>query len=239
MTPQREAMIWGAVAALVTVVAETLFIDPTSLFKDFDTIAFLGYCVKGLILMGLGAIMVRVNQEVNIQKAFQLGLIAPVLIIGMQSGASLDDAHKQLSAARQQLQELQVKGSTAGSTSPTSTVSKDKYLALINAAHAEGPIPKGEHRNVSILKRFWYGLTGSLDQGWFVIAGSHKDRTDAEKQASMLRNKDWNVKIGEAYAWGGYYSVLLGSYLSKEKAMEIRDLAIKDGLPKDTYVWRR
>ena len=237
MATQKEAMIWGAVAGVTTVLAETLTIDPASLFKAFDPIAFSGYCVKALVLMALGAIVVRVNRELNIQKAFQLGLMAPALIIGIQSGANLNDAKNELFDVRKQIQQLQSEGSTSGTLS--SENSNGQSYFFINNAYAQDHVPKGKHRNVSLPTRFWYGLTGSLEQGWFVIAGSHKNKTDAEKQAKKLKEKGWNVKAGDSFVWGGYYSVLIGSYLSKSEAAAIRDLAIKEGLPKDTYVWRK
>ncbi len=237
MSAQKEAMLWGALAGAATVLAETLALDPASLFKDFDFVVFLGYCFKTLVLMALGAIVVRVNQETNIQKAFQLGVMAPALIVGIQSGAKLHKTESELLEVREQFQRLQQKGSTEGS-GLEGNINNNEFSLMVSA-YAEDAIPKGEHRDVSLLTRFWYGLTGIEDQGWFVIAGSHKDRNSAEKQGANLRKQGWNVKIGESYAWGGYYSVLIGSYLSKERAAAIRDLAIKSNLPKDTYIWRR
>jgi hypothetical protein len=237
MTPKKEAMIWGAVAGAATVLAEMLTLDPASLFSDFNWATFFGYCVKIVGLMILGAVVVRVNNETNTQKAFQLGIMAPALIVGIQSGANLNSTEAKLYDVRSQLQQIQQQGSTEGANVSPSI--NRRMFQIVSSAYAQEVIPKGEHREVSFLTRFWYGLTGNEAEGWFVIAGSHKQRSDAEKQAARLANQGWSVKIGESYAWGGYYSVLIGSYLSKEKAIAIRDYAIKQGLPKDTYVWRK
>jgi cell division protein FtsN len=180
------------------------------------------------------------NGETVIAKAFQLGIMAPAILVGLQSGVALSQQQEQLSAVRKQLSEIQagerpVKVSSVGPAAAPSF--------FIATAHAKGdgdaPVPKGEHRKVGVGARFWYGVTGSLADGWFVIAGSHKDRQSADAQAAQLRSKGWNVVVGDSLVWGGYYAVQVGSYLPKARAEEIRIKAIDDGLPKDTFTWHR
>ncbi len=140
MAGQKEAMAWGAIAGAVTVLTETLTIDPASLIKDFDPIVFLGYCVKAIILMTLGAIVVRVNQELNILKAFQLGIMAPALIVGIQSGSKLKDANKELLIARDQIQQLQAKDINPGLVSTVDSTINFCFLIANLVSHEFYPI---------------------------------------------------------------------------------------------------
>lgn len=239
MTKKQEAMVWGAIAGMSSVLTELVIVDPASLINNFDSATFFGYCIRVIGLMILGAVVVKINNETNIQKAFQLGVMAPALIIGIQTGANLKETDAELKDVKVQIQKIQQRGSTEGANEKNYL---SDSLSIITSAYAQDDypeVPKGEHRDVSFNTRFWYGLTGSEKQGWFVIAGSHKDLDSAEKQEDKLKTQGWIVKIGEPFAWGGYYSVLIGSYLSREKAIAIRDFAIKEGLPKDTYIWRR
>ena len=56
MATQKEAMIWGAVAGVTTVLAETLTIDPASLFKAFDP-----DCIFWVLREGIGSNGTRGN----------------------------------------------------------------------------------------------------------------------------------------------------------------------------------
>lgn len=235
MATQREAIFWGAIAGAGTLLAEALTLDPASLFVDFDLLTFLGYCAKALILMALGAIVVKVNQETNIQKAFQLGVMAPALIIGLQSGANLNKANSQLDVAREQIQELQAGRPQQGSGISFDEQSQGFFIRQAYAADA----PRGRHEDISAVSRFLKGLKGSNNKSWFVVAGAHRNRDSAERQASKYQKKGWDVKVGSKISWDGFYVVLLGSNLTKSQALAIRDRAIREGLPRSTYVWKK
>ena len=85
--------------------------------------------------------------------------------------------------------------------------------------------------------RFLWGVTGNLDNSWFVIVGSHKDKKDAQKQVDELKAKGYAAEVFKPTN-SKYYGVVIGSWLKKEQAQALSEKALKDGLPKDTYLWK-
>lgn len=237
MTAQKEAVLWGAVAGAATVLTELLALDPASLFSDFNWATFLGYTVKTLGLMVLGAMVVRVNQETSIQKAFQLGIMAPALIVGLQSGANVGSLESELEGMRRQFQLIQEQGSTQGANAAGN--SSQVTLPFIAIAFADDPVGLGEHQSPAFSTRFWQGFSGQPSKGWFVVVGSHKTRQAATMQVERLAQLGWQVKVGDAKRWGGFFSVLIGSHLTQDRAIALRDLAIEQGLPANAYLWRQ
>lgn len=235
----RTAMITGALAGALPILINLINADASTIFKKFDFVVFLGYCLKVILLMGLGAFLVRVNEETDLKKAFQLGIMAPALVVGLVNGNNLNDMQKQLDNAQQQLQQYQ----SAETTNHTGFQFEPQHnpisMSIVSVAHAQNVPPKGLHRDINVLSKVWYGISGKLENGWFVIVGSHRDKADAEKQAIELRRQGWDARVGSKYIWGEYYAVLIGSYLKMEEAQAIRSYAVDQGLPKDTYIWKR
>ena len=81
----RTAMITGALAGTLPILINLINADASTIFEKFDFIVFLGYCLKVILLMGLGAFLVRVNEETDIKKAFQLGIMAPAIVVGAKT----------------------------------------------------------------------------------------------------------------------------------------------------------
>lgn len=237
MATQRETMCWGALAGAIPVITQLLAIDPAALLSSFAVSSFIGYVLKSVILMGLGALVVRLNEELDIKKAFQLGIMAPALLVGIETGKDFNQQKtiaQQLPAA--QSNEIEKPGAAQGETS--------FFGFIISGAYADDTLtvpatPKGLLNNPSEFKQFWYALIGGGDDGWFVIAGSYRNKDDAEKFKQYAVSQGWKARVGApASLWGGYYPVIVGSYLSQDEATAIRDLAIQTGLRKDAYIWR-
>lgn len=235
----QTPMITGALAGTLPILINLINADASTIFKTFDFIVFLGYCVKVILLMGLGAFLVRVNEETDIKKAFQLGIMAPALVIGLLNGNDLNDVRKQLQNAQQQLQYQQSPEKTNRMGYLFELQHNTISMSIVSVAHAQNAPPKGLHRDIGVLSKLWYGISGNLEDGWFVIAGSYRDNAEAEKQIRELRRQGWDARVGGKYIWDGYYAVLIGSYLTMKEAEAIRNYAVAQGLPKDTYIWKR
>lgn len=124
-------------------------------------------------------------------------------------------------------------------------------LSLISSAHAEEPKLRGKFINrkafkqpkVTNLERFMRGLIGkrvsSKGDDWFVITGSHKDYTQARDQILQINSKRYAGKIYRPGGNSNYYAVAIGANLALAEAKKLRQQAIRKGLPKDTFLWRR
>lgn len=112
-----------------------------------------------------------------------------------------------------------------------------------------GPPHPGTSINASeksFVKQIFDGVQLSLGRRtgpWFVIGGSHRSYEDAERQVRLIdteglkeRGLDVKLEIYE-YVDGFGYAVTLGGYLTEERAVTLRDMAIKFGFPRDTYLW--
>lgn len=234
-TPQSAVFV-GALAGAIPVLINLLTVDLNTILKDIDWITFGGYALRVAFLMFLGGFLVYVNSEVDKKKALQLGIMAPAIFIGYINGVALDDAKEQLNYAEKQLRHS--KRNASIHEMPETFVFANQWFSLISSAHAEQTIPKGLHREPGVWNKIWYGLTGHMGNSWFIIVGSHIRESDAKNQASALREKGYSVKIFEPQNGSQYYGVMIGSYVTLQEAQAIRARAIKEGLPKDTYLWK-
>jgi hypothetical protein len=243
-------MIWGAVAGAVPALGSILAAPPADVISNIQFDVVIGHSIKFVILAFLGALVVRLNKETNYQKAFQLGIMAPAILIGTQSTSNLNSARSDLDFMQEQLQQQQISSEIAGASAPQSSATpglSPDYPAgssildiFVPPVYAEPPLQKGDLREPSSLEGVWRGLTGSSSNNWFVIAGSYSSQEAAEAQARKLRAEGWNAAVGtQPERFNGYYPVLIGSNLPRDRALQIRDQAIRDGLPRDTFAARR
>ncbi|MBU0944404.1 MAG: hypothetical protein KJ804_11330 [Proteobacteria bacterium] len=146
----RTAMFTGALAGTLPILISLMNADASTIFKQFDVIVFLGYCLKVILLMGLGAFLVRVNEETDLKKAFQLGIMAPAIVVGFLNANALSDMRKQLENAQQQLRLQQ----SAEKTNPMGFLFGPQHntisLSIVSVAHAQSVHPKGLHRDIRL-----------------------------------------------------------------------------------------
>jgi cell division protein FtsN len=95
---------------------------------------------------------------------------------------------------------------------------------------------------ISGFSRFFRGALGtklktSENEAYFVIVGSHKNREDAEKQVEKLSKINYKASVYNPYGFSKYYAVVIASNVTKDEAIRIKEKAIEDGLPPDSYVW--
>jgi hypothetical protein len=213
----------GGLGALTPIVMNFLATDAGTTLQNLTPPVFLGYAIRVVCLFYLGGIIAFLHKdEGSPLKLFELGIAAPALITALLNAANVPKPPP----------------------SPGGTPSAS--ITLIRSAHAQTP-KKEEVKTFSRpketpIQQFYRGFTGtSPDRVWFVIAGSHRQVEDAEKQVKQITQNDkWKEFKGEVYApYGGnpYYAVVIGAHLTYTEAQQVLKRAVAAGLPKDTYLW--
>jgi cell division protein FtsN len=112
-------------------------------------------------------------------------------------------------------------------------------FSLISNAYAERPNKLiGTHNTPSTARKVWYGISGNITNGWFVMVGSHKQKTEADGEAQELRNMGYDARVFPPFEDINNYSVAIGSYLTLKEANALRKKAIKAGLPESIDLWK-
>lgn len=229
------AVLAGGIGGATPTAVVILALEPEKLILLASLPILTAYLIKIGGFFIFSALWVYFHEEMNKWKAFQLGLLVPAVFLGGAAQINLNEHVRVYEESQKQLQKLQSGEST--DVRPQEG-NESSFTFFIESAYAEASASRGEHRTAGVFAKFWYGLSGNLTNGWFVVVGSHKQELEAKKQAEELRDGGWDVRIGEPDDWNGYHAVLIGSYLPKESAMSIRALAVSEGLPKDTFLWK-
>jgi hypothetical protein len=227
----------GALAGITPLLVSLISVDAELIANGFDRMIIIGYLIKVAGMMALGAFVVFVNSESDFKKAFQLGLMAPALIVGTINASNLSDAKRDLETLGEDLE-------GSASTSPAehhdvTYMFQDRGFgfSLISSAYAESTNNLiGKHYKPTMASKVWYGISGSMPDGWFVIVGLHKQQRDADGQAQELRNRGYDARVIPSLEDSDNYGVAIGSHLTLNKARELKRQAIEDGLSDNTYL---
>lgn len=236
----KTPLFVGGVGGALPVLIDLINIDAATMFLGFDPMVFLGYLIRAALLVLLGALLVWVNSETDVKKALQIGIMAPAIVVGFMNGSDLKDTKEELGIAEEALQARQMEGESSAANIDENVLNiKNKgSFWLFPSAYAQDRKLKGIHRDPSAFSRIWYGFTGRSDNGWFVIAGSHTRKKEAKAQANELKKKGYRAKVFPPFQGSSYYGVMIGSWLTLNEAKSLKSVAIQDGLPKDTYLWK-
>ncbi len=74
------------------------------------------------------------------------------------------------------------------------------------------------------------------EKNWFAVVGSFRQLEEAEAFARRLTDQGYQPEIYKAENY--YYAVTLGGYLELKEAKRLVELAKKEGIAHDAYVWR-
>lgn len=235
----KAACFVGAVSGIMPLLVSLVGVDAELIVDSFELDIFIGYMIKVIGLMMLGAFVVFVNSEVDLKKAFQLGLMAPAFIVGAINANNYSDAKNEVAQLEEELSGGSISGGNDESEGAFLFIFEKLNISLIANAYADDEIPKkGIHNEPTTSSRIWYGITGNISNGWLVFVGSHKDEADADEQVKELALKGYEAVVHPPFGNNEYYGVAIGSYVTLEQARELRRVALQDGLPKDTYLWK-
>ena len=220
----KKRILFGALGGATPFIITLLYIDFRILATSYDLFDWIGLAVRCIILVFMGGFVAYMHKKENdIWKIFQLGIAAPALCGIVISGNQ---------------------GNSQYFPQPQEKVSME--FSIINKAYAQDTIKiKNEallkKPEISATSRFMRGLLGikvrTTENKWFVIVGSHEKVEDANSQVKQLKEKNYIAEVFQPYGLSKYYAVVIASNVSKEKAVQIKNQAIKDGLPPDTYLW--
>lgn len=235
----KIACLIGAAAGITPLLVSLVSVDAEFIVDVFIPKIFVGYLIKAIALMALGAFVVFVNSESDFKKAFQLGIMAPALVVGSINASNLSGAKQEISVLEHELNPSSSSNETsnAGSSYLFDNFAID--FSIIGNAYADSENNLiGKHNPPSTGRLVWYGLSGNISNGWFVMAGTHKQKSDADRQAQRLRNDGYDARVFPPLGNIKYFGVAIGSYLSIEEARSLRSKAIEGGLTKDSYLWK-
>jgi len=235
----RAACFVGAISGIAPLLVNLIGVDAELIIDSFQLKIFIGYMIKAMGLMALGAFVVFINSEVDLKKAFQLGLMAPAFVVGAINANNYSNAKNEV---------VQLEKALVGDQSASNEVKGENTFihildtlsfTLIGNAYAdEHIVKKGINNTPTTSRLIWYGITGNIKNSWFVFVGSHQYEADAEKQVKELALKGYDAVVQPPFGSNEYFGVAIGSYVSLEQARSLKQEALKDGLPKDTYLWK-
>jgi len=233
----RTRIIIGGIGGIAPLIVSLLVIDLGAVIDDLAMMDAIGLAVRCLVLIFIGALVGYMhNNEREPFKVFQLGIAAPALLTTAINGYGIigsGAAFKELKTAYDD----------------SGAIPKIIQPFIANA-HAAGT-SSHRYRNgnafqqpkVSGIERFLRGLIGrrvsSSGDDWFVIVGSHTSNAKASSQVKRLKGKKYLAKVYQPTDNSHYYAVVIGTNLTLLDAQTLRKKAIGQGLPKDTYLWRK
>ncbi|VAW59864.1 hypothetical protein MNBD_GAMMA11-1924 [hydrothermal vent metagenome] len=228
-------LIIGGIGGIAPIIISLLVVDIRSLINELQMMDAIGLAVRCSVLVFIGALVGYLHQDESEPfKVFQLGIAAPALLTTAINGYGIagagGSAFKEIRTTYNEPNwSFQLISNAHAVTTKT-----DKIRYLNSSAFQE---PKASN-----IERFLRGLIGkkinSRDDDWFVIAGSHTNANKAKRQVSRLSNKKYRAKIYQPTSGSRHFAVAIGANLSMKEAQALREKAIKNGLPKDTYLWR-
>lgn len=235
----KIACFIGAIAGATPLLISLISVDAELIVDNFVPKIFIGYMIKTIGLMLLGAFVVFVNSECDLKKAFQLGIMAPALVVGTLNANNFNEAKDEISGLESELENQRKPAGTPINSDAILFIHPEYGFSIIKSAYAsEENALIGMHNEPSTARLLWYGITGNISNGWFVIVGSHKNELDAENQAKQFQNKGYDARVYPPFGNNEYFGVVIGAYLPINIARELRDKAVNDGLPKDSYLWK-
>jgi hypothetical protein len=233
---QKIGCTIGALAGITPLLVSLVSVDASLIMKVLVPAMIIGYMIKAVGLMALGAFVVFVNSESDYKKAFQLGLMAPALVVGALNANNFNEANLEIDELQTELGERE--SVTIHPQQRPSYFVEDLLTFFIGSAHAEENMLIGKHDNPSTGNLIWYGISGKISNAWFVIVGSHDEQRDAVRQAEGLKKRGYNARVVPDVKNQGSYVVSIGSYLNIKDAKALHKIAIRENLAKHPYLWK-
>jgi hypothetical protein len=221
----KKRITLGAIGGITPYLVTLLSIDFKSAIGGYETLDWVGLTVRCIVLIFLGSLVAYLHQtEKEPFKLFQLGLAAPALLAVFING---------------NIGNNQVLPTPVGNVNLSMSIGARVAYAADDIYLNDGMLKEPK---VSGFSRFLRGALGtklktSEGDAYFVIVGSHKNREDAEKQVEKLSKIDYKASVYNPYGFSKYYAVVIASNVTKDEAIRIKEKAIEDGLPPDSYVW--
>lgn len=233
--PTGKKVLLGGLGALTPIILNLMAVD-VALLLDNEIATTIGYAVRVLVLFYLGGIVAYLHtDEKSPIKLFELGIAAPAIITAMMNAHNLNDLKK-----------------------PTSNMPDKAMLELILSTAYAGETPAAAwqiaaEQQSGFLDKFWEGFSGSRKGGtaqrtpdpaetkrrYYVVVSTENSYEEAAKRAENFNARVPGFHAEPYRALNGLSGVLIGSNLSREQAIALRDKAVQAGFPSTSYVvWK-
>jgi len=212
----------GGVGGIAPVLINLFVIDLAAILIKVTFLVVISYLIRVIALFVVGGFVAYLNKERDLYKVFQLGIAAPALITAIINGNNVTAPKPNVTVPR------------AAST---------YYITFFpTPAYAQAPnrddIKQYTLPKETALQQFNRGLFGTTSKNiWFVIAGSHLTKEDAEQATQQIRQRGFSADVYAPYGDNPYYAVVIGANLTLPEAQKLRVKAIEEGLRRDTYLW--
>lgn len=221
----KTRILVGAIGGISPIIISLLVVDIVSLFNETGLVDGIGLAIRFLVLVFIGGLIGYLHQnEDEPFKLFQLGIAAPALLTTAINGNSI-------------VNQSYLREHTA----------QTNVSFFIKSAHADSVTFKNatffQESKISDAQLFLRGLIGtslfSNKDDWYVIVGSHRNIDAARAQVKNISQKKYMAKVYSPVTHSKYYSVVIGANLDLKAAEKLQQQAIKNGLPRDSYLWKR
>jgi len=228
-----KKIIIGALGGLSPLLVNCLIVDLE--LQKITIWILIGWFIKGIVIAFIGGIVAFLHNENNPIRVFELGIIAPTLILSLSNGNIAVNNRNDFNAIRKEMHGSNVLGVSS---------SFSIFVSKVYAQTTDNV--KKFSRDDSAAGEIWRGITGKPPQNiWFVIVGSHLKLGDAQKQAEYINQggKGFHAEIYEPYVYKNpyratqYYAVVIGENLTLGEAQKLKNQAIEAGFPKDIFLW--
>lgn len=221
----KTRILVGAIGGISPIIISLLVVDIVVLFNETGLMDGIGLGIRFFVLIFIGGLIGYLHQnEEEPFKLFQLGIAAPALLTTAINGNSIVNQGYLREHSAQVDISFFIKGAYADSISY-------KNIKLF------------QESKVSDTQLFLRGLIGtslfSEKDDWYVIVGSHRNIDAARAQVKAIKKKHYMAKVYSPATHSKYYSVVIGANLDLNIAERLQARAVKSGLPKDSYLWKR
>jgi hypothetical protein len=218
MTTCRKCLL-GGLGALTPIILNLAVVDIQTTLTNLTLLVGVGYLIRVVILFYVGGLWVYLHKdEKSPLKVFELGVVAPALIIAAMNGANASQARTHFAAGP---------GPAAALSAVTGF-----FIPTAYARGSDPEVKKFSPPKESVTEQLWRGISGSRSERvWFLIAGSSRDLRAAREQARRINRETPDFKA-EVYEDGDSYAVVIGpANLTLDEAKNLKQKALDAKVP--------
>ncbi len=189
-------------------------------FEFFPYVAAVVGALPYLLVGGLWALAQR--DETNRLRLVQFGLLFPALLLALMNGAELGIARYRL---------YQVSDQRSMTTTLTSPYAQPAWQGTVRTF----PMHVPESPEIKFLR----AITGiERQRTWYVVAAGFRRMEPALEQANEINrdSKGFKAVVYRPYGENPYFKVVIGSDLTFDEAIRLRDKAVAAGIQTEPAV---
>jgi hypothetical protein len=213
----RSKILIGGTGALAPIILNLVVADPQTTFASVSVLVVLGYLLRVGVFFCIGGAMAWLHKnEKSAFKLFELGIVAPAILIGVMNGYKIQNPTLR-----------------AGNQSPAVNASVMDLIVPTAYAQEKEPEIKTYRTEKSVVSQLWQGISGNQNERvWFVVAGTYEISQLQQARGLVKRiaqsSSEYNPQI---YKNDKYYAVVIGANLTLDEAKVCKGEAVKAKVP--------